>query len=157
MLYLLFIVTGAIICFHNYISYDEAYSMCLIRHSFPDLIRITAADVHPPLYYLLLKIWMLPFGESIFAARIFSLIIHTAFISLGPLMVRKIFSPKAGLLFTFFAVTLPACQSYLYSEIRMYGLAALLVTICALSAYSTVSKRQTQDYASGFFFSCRAF
>lgn len=141
LLYLLFLISGTLICFHHYISYDESYSMCLIRHSYSDIIRITALDVHPPLYYLLLKTWMLPFGESIPAARLFSLLIYTAFVSLGPLMVGRLFTKETGFLFTFFAITLPACQSYLYSEIRMYGLAALLVTACSLFAFGIAKSR----------------
>lgn len=146
LLYLLFFISGTIICYHNYVGYDEAYSMCLIRHSYTDIIRITAQDVHPPLYYLLLKTWMLPFGESVPAARMFSLLIYACFVSLGPVMVHRLLSREAGFLFSFFAVTLPACQSYLYSEIRMYGLAALLVTACALYAISIAKQGTSSSY-----------
>lgn len=37
------------------IWYDEAYTFGLIRHSYREICFITAADVHPPLYYILLK------------------------------------------------------------------------------------------------------
>lgn len=150
LMYLLFFVSGTILCFHHYIGYDESYSMCLIRHSYSDVIRITALDVHPPLYYLLLKTWMLPFGESIPAARCFSLLIYAVFVSLGPLMAGKLFGKETGFLFSFFAITMPACQSYLYSEIRMYGLAALLVTACALFA-SGIAKHIDSSNAKQWF------
>ena len=40
---------------------DEAYTFAMVRHSFADIWRITAADVHPPLYYFLVKIFTFPF------------------------------------------------------------------------------------------------
>lgn len=34
---------------------DEAYTMAIVRHSYREIWQITTADVHPPLYYFLLK------------------------------------------------------------------------------------------------------
>ena len=41
---------------NNNIWYDEAFTGCLVRHSFVDIIRILAGDNHPPLYFLITKI-----------------------------------------------------------------------------------------------------
>ena len=49
------------------ISYDEAFSWRLASLPVGDLVRRTAADVHPPLYYLVLKAWWS--GDSPLALR----------------------------------------------------------------------------------------
>lgn len=35
---------------------DESFSLMLVRHGYLEMIELTAADVHPPLYYIILKI-----------------------------------------------------------------------------------------------------
>lgn len=49
--------------------WDEAYSVWLARKPLADVLRITAHDVHPPLYYLLLHGWIRLAGDSEFAVR----------------------------------------------------------------------------------------
>lgn len=41
--------------FNNCIWLDEAFSMSMIKQSFWEMICNTAIDVHPPLYYIILK------------------------------------------------------------------------------------------------------
>ncbi|MCS7001252.1 MAG: hypothetical protein NZ518_00235, partial [Dehalococcoidia bacterium] len=38
--------------------YDEGFSVFLARHAVADIIRLTAGDIHPPLYYVLLHGWI---------------------------------------------------------------------------------------------------
>ncbi|MCD7798392.1 MAG: hypothetical protein LUG84_03150 [Akkermansiaceae bacterium] len=47
---------SVIVCaFSPTIWLDEAFTLGLIRHDMADVIGLTAQDVHPPLYYLMLK------------------------------------------------------------------------------------------------------
>jgi dolichyl-phosphate beta-glucosyltransferase len=48
---------------------DEAFSWRLIQCSPPELSQRTAADVHPPLYYLMLQAWVYFWGDSLVALR----------------------------------------------------------------------------------------
>ena len=41
-----------------FIHTDEYFTAALIRQSLGDIINLTAADVHPPLYYLLVKVFL---------------------------------------------------------------------------------------------------
>ena len=34
---------------------DEAFSIRMLEHSYGEMIALTAKDVHPPLYYIILK------------------------------------------------------------------------------------------------------
>jgi len=52
--------------------WDEAYSVWLARRPLTELLRTTAFDVHPPLYYVLLRGWMELAGDSEFSLRYLS-------------------------------------------------------------------------------------
>ena len=51
------------------IWFDESYSAYLTRYNLADLTHYTAIDVHPPLYYYLLKGWTALFGDSVVIYR----------------------------------------------------------------------------------------
>lgn len=55
------------------LSADESFSWRLTQYAPADLVRATAHDVHPPLYYLLLQAWMAAWGSTPAALRGFSL------------------------------------------------------------------------------------
>jgi len=63
---------------HSSIWFDEAISLVNARQSLPDLINATRSDVHPPLYYLLLHVW-LTVRQSDGYARFLSAIIGATF------------------------------------------------------------------------------
>lgn len=48
---------SVMLCFSNDIWYDELFTVGLAEHSYGELVRLTAADVHPPLYYCLVKLF----------------------------------------------------------------------------------------------------
>ena len=56
------------------IGLDESTSWYLAKSSVSGLVAWTAADMHPPLYYLLLKVWVWIFGDSLVALRGLSVI-----------------------------------------------------------------------------------
>lgn len=54
--------------------WDEGYSTYLARHGILAAIRMTAVDIHPPLYYILLSIWGTFTGYTEFTTRFLSTI-----------------------------------------------------------------------------------
>lgn len=54
--------------------FDEAFSWRLIQFPWGEMIARDAADVHPPLFYILLKAWSVVFGTSLKAMRLFSVV-----------------------------------------------------------------------------------
>lgn len=80
--------------FHSEVWFDEAYTMALIKHNYSEIIRIDMNDVHPVLYYLLLKLFTGIFGESIIACRIFSVLAGIIMAILGFTHIRKDFGAK---------------------------------------------------------------
>ena len=68
---IIFVSLGA---FHNNLWFDECYSAGLARHTFGEIWTIGGNDVHPILYYWMLRIVYLLTGGSIMAYKIFSVI-----------------------------------------------------------------------------------
>lgn len=123
----------ALLCGNLSLWRDEAFSLNLIRMSFSDLITATAQDVHPPLYYLMLKVfvdgvhWFFPAAETIVLAKIFSVIPIGIVLIIGSLFLCEKKSFRAALIFI---VLMFGTQILPYAiEIRMYSWALLFVTL----------------------------
>lgn len=62
------------------ITWDESFSLSLISFDYGKMISLTGTDVHPPLYYIMLKAWVetmqsiLPGVSTVFAAKLMSVI-----------------------------------------------------------------------------------
>ncbi len=131
-------------CFQNSLWFDEAYTVGLVQQPFGELLRISTYDVHPPLYYLLLKLFASVFGYSIPVLRLFSVLGAALLTCLGWTHIRSDFGPKIGFWFSFFALFCGETMAYAL-QIRMYTWLPLFVTLCAIYAYrseqATAKKR----------------
>ena len=139
---ILFIALGA---FHNNIWFDESYSVGLARHTFGEIWSIGGHDVHPILYYWMLRIVYLITGGSIMAYRIFSVIPSAILIILGYTHIRKDFGERTGFIFSFLSAFLPEMAVYAV-EIRMYSWAILAVTVLAIYAYRLSKEDNTKNW-----------
>ena len=139
---ILFIALGA---FHNNIWFDESYSVGLARHTFEEIWSIGGHDVHPILYYWMLRIVYLITGGSIMAYRIFSVIPSAILIILGYTHIRKDFGERTGFIFSFLSAFLPEMAVYAV-EIRMYSWAILAVTVLAIYAYRLSKEDNTKNW-----------
>lgn len=130
---------------HTVYSFDESYTMSLIQYSFTDIWRITSLDVHPPLYYFMLKSYTLIAGETQTAARVFSWLGIVGIFLLGLFPIRRFWNDKVCLSFILLMSVLPVTQ-YLTVDIRMYSWAMFFVTAASLSAYSIFLKPTMRGY-----------
>jgi uncharacterized membrane protein len=105
---------------------DEAYSISLAKHSLVQIIVGTAADQHPPLYYLLLHFW-LQLGSSVYYARFFSLIIGVFNVFQALQFGRKLAGVGPALSVGVLLAVSPLHIWY-SQEVRMYILLATLIT-----------------------------
>lgn len=130
---------------HEGVWYDEACSAGIIRHPLAEIWNIVKGDVHPPLYFYMLKVFSLLFGNSVFALRTFSVLGNLAFFSLGIGPVRRACGKTVGLLFSFLVTVVPI---YLAAaqEIRMYTWSVFFVTGSFLYAYLAISENKTSDW-----------
>ena len=138
ILHIVVIIIGmifvAIPVFHNNLWFDESYSVAIANHTFKEIWTIGANDVHPVLYYWMLHIINLIFGNQIICYRLFSYICAVIVGVLGFTHIRKDFGKNVGILFSFFSFFLPTIVVYT-AEIRMYTFAMLLVTVMSIYAY----------------------
>jgi 4-amino-4-deoxy-L-arabinose transferase-like glycosyltransferase len=110
--------------------WDEGWSFYFAANDLGSILELTAVDIHPPLYYLLLKIWTTIFGSSAFSARFLSVVVGTATVPLLYATGRRLMGEKAGLLAAFLLAISPF-HVYYSQEVRMY----VLVTLLGLAAF----------------------
>ncbi len=116
---------------------DEGFSLDVAGLSPLEIIRTSAADVHPPLYYLLLHYWIGLFGASEAAARSLSAIFGTLSIPMIYLVGKETLGKTAGLLGAAFA-TFSYFLIYFAQETRSYSLMALLCLVSTFYYIRTV-------------------
>lgn len=114
--------------------YDESYTGCLVNQSMGEIIDITGSDNHPPLYYLLLRLFILIFGNTVFNLRAFSVLSVLALAAWGIGPIRRIADTRTGLLYTLLIFMTPITVD-MAQEARMYTWAAFFVTGSALYGY----------------------
>jgi len=105
--------------------YDETVSAVLAQKAIPDLIAHTARDIHPPGYYLLLRLWTRPVGETEFALGLFSVLFGMLLVAGLYHVGRAFFGPSVGL-WTAGLVALSPYNLWYSQEVRMYTLGAFL-------------------------------
>lgn len=102
--------------------FDELFSIHAAQHSWDSMFWFVAQDlIHPPFFYVLLKIWVLIGGESLFWLRLFPLLF--SIIALIPfyLLCRQLKLNYWSMItaLVFFAVN--GCLIKYAQEIRMYS------------------------------------
>lgn len=119
---------------------DEAFSITISQRSLLDVLRmIVRTDTHPPLYYLMLKVWLL-FSQREVWVRLLSALFSIASIPVMYLLVKALYKDKrAGLLGAAILVFSPF-QIWYAQETRMY---AMLTFFVLTSAYFFIRALQT--------------
>lgn len=139
---LLYFCSGTIILLLVYAAFDtsiwvdEAYTMRIVQHSIPNLIRITAKDVHPPLYYIIVKLLLMVTGvtdiyKGVMVARFVSLLPLAIMWTFSFTYIRKYYGEMAGALFAI-CLTIAPQMIVTALEIRMYSWAMLFVFVSFL-------------------------
>lgn len=105
------------------IQYDDAFSILLSGRSLAEIVRGTAADTMPPLYYFLLHFWLL-LGRDLWYLRLFSVLLSMGGVLLIFALVRELGGENAGIVAAALAGISPL-QIYHAQDIRMYALLQL--------------------------------
>lgn len=131
------------LCFSSDIWYDELFTMGLADQPLGKLISITARDVHPPLYYMIVKLFVDAAGafsgsiQPVAAAKLVSVLPFLLCDLYGLMLVRKRFGMLTAGLFCFLLSAMPGLPGYMV-EVRMYGFAMFFVTALMLHGYELV-------------------
>lgn len=138
-------------CFCSDIWYDELFTVGMAEHSYGELISFTAKDVHPPLYYCIVKLildlckLMSPSADSIIVIKCVSVLPYYLLSAYGLLFLRKKFGMFVTGLFLFCVLSMPQMSAYTV-EMRMYGWALFFVTAAFFHAYEIVDKNGRGRY-----------
>lgn len=105
--------------------YDEAFTGIIVGESWGKMFQLLKADVHPPLYYIFLKIWSYIAGANTIGLRSFSLIVNIINVWCILIFLKKHFSEKElPYIITFLIAINPSFLLYA-TEARMYALLSL--------------------------------
>ena len=105
--------------------FDEIFSWHLTEGSFNDIINGTIADIHPPFYYFVLKIWKIIAGDSVFSLRLLSaLLASTAIFFIYPVSKQFLGIAESLLVLIFYSVS--PLNLFYSQEVRMISLNLLL-------------------------------
>nr|WP_064679509.1 glycosyltransferase family 39 protein [Pseudomonas silesiensis] len=99
--------------------YDEAFSLLLARETPWEIWPITARDVHPPLYYVLLHYWMLLVGDDVLSARSLSVLADVGTLLLSIKLMSLVATRRATWIAALLLALLPISIRY-SQEVRMY-------------------------------------
>ncbi|MBM4418788.1 MAG: hypothetical protein FJ033_10820 [Chloroflexi bacterium] len=113
--------------------YDEGTSAAMAGRSLVEIVARSAADIHPPLYYLLLAAWTSSAGPSEYALRYFSASAALLALAATIALARQGFGPRVAVLAGVAASVNPLSIWYA-QEARMYALGSLFVVLAALLA-----------------------
>ncbi|MCB0208393.1 MAG: glycosyltransferase family 39 protein [Anaerolineae bacterium] len=118
--------------------HDEALTVLLARQPVPQLIAITATDVHPPLYFLIVKLF-LNFGQNEIIVRLPGVLFGAAAVVTIYWLGCLLFDERVGLMAAVIMAVSPL-QLFYAQEARLYTqllLLTLLSSCCFFQALRT--------------------
>jgi uncharacterized membrane protein len=122
---------------------DEAASWQFATSPLSDLMWSTSTDVHPPLYFLLLKAWIFVWGDSLTALRALSVVGGMTALYFIYRLANH-FVPRGVALAVLAWCAVSPISVYYSQEARMYGLAMA----CALGACYSYVRWVDSEYRS---------
>jgi uncharacterized membrane protein len=140
MIYLILLVSLAIrlISLNQSLWLDEGTTALVAKLPLSDVFtKFLPGDFHPPLYYLIVKLWTVVFGYSEISLRMPSVIFGIAAVYMIYLIGRKVQNNNLGLLASAFIAT-SGLMIYYSQEARMYSLVVLLA---CLAVYGYIQKK----------------
>ena len=134
--YVIGILAGAtLLRFYNIATaslwHDEAFSALLIRYPWHEMMYRIGLDVHPPLYYIALRLWYYLFGNSILSLRGFSGFFGVLTVFATYLFTKAAFKREDIALTATIFMALSPFQIEYVSEARMYTFGTFLIMISA--------------------------
>jgi mannosyltransferase len=117
---------------HFHLWVDEGISVGIGSHPLSEIPSVLRQDGSPPLYYLLLHLWMAARGHSEVSTHELSLIFALLTIPVAYWAGASLFDRRSGLICAILAAGVPYLTAYA-QETRMYSLLALLAIVVAAS------------------------
>jgi len=127
------------------LSTSEGFTYAMTNNSLKDIIQICRYDYNPPLYYIMIKLFSMIFGNAITALRFFSLLGTLSLLSLSIGPVRKIFGRSGSIIYMLLIMVLPAF-SYTSQNAEIFSWACFFVTASVLYGYLAATGNKVLDW-----------
>ncbi|RMG85466.1 MAG: hypothetical protein D6712_09355, partial [Chloroflexi bacterium] len=128
-------------------NWDEAWSNWIVQLPYEQMIETTAKDVHPPLYYQLLRISQNLIGRGEFVNRYPSALLGLLTVALTFNLGTKIAGRKVGLLAAFM-MTISRANIDIAQLSRMHVLATAFATLALSMTISIWNKTRVSNTAN---------
>jgi uncharacterized membrane protein len=129
---------------------DEASAWNTARRPAADVVKTTAGDVHPPLYYFVLKGWMAVAGDSPAALRGLSVVVGVMAVFLAALLASRWLPHGAAVSVVAWLAVSPHMVWHA-QEMRMYALVTMLVMGSCLAFSQWIDSAGTRHAALATF------
>jgi mannosyltransferase len=144
------LILGGLMRFYNNTAvalwHDEAFSALYIRYPFKEMMYRIGLDVHPPLYYWILRSWAYVFGSGLLSLRSLSILFGILTIYAGYLFVRQAFkNEKLAIIAAFFLAINPFQIQYSL-EARMYTLGTFLILLSSYFLIKALESNKLRDW-----------
>lgn len=124
--------------------FDEIFGVHAASHGWFEMIRFVALDlIHPPLFYVLLKVWISAGGESVFWLRLFPFLFSIAAIAPFFLLCRELNLKNGEILTAFLLVAVNGALIRYSQEVRMYSM-LFCFALVSLWLFARVFNRQSK-------------
>src|SRR3989344_3404040 len=127
-IYPILIIAGLLRFYNNTalaLWHDEAFSALYMRYSWDEMMYRIGLDVHPPLYYWILRLWTGFAGEHLMSLRLLSIIFGVLTVWAAYAFVKVAWGRRLALLAAL-AIALNPFQIQYALEARMYTLGTFL-------------------------------
>ena len=126
--------------------FDEIYVVLAARRPLPELLRLSALDIHPPLFPLLRQAWQHLGGEGVLWLKSLSIVLALAGILATFALGRRMFGPRAGLIAAALLSVDVAHVRY-SQEVQFHSMLWLLLIGAVHAGWCWVEERRGRDAA----------
>jgi 4-amino-4-deoxy-L-arabinose transferase-like glycosyltransferase len=126
---------------------DELRTKAKTAYPLIQLVKIVHLSKHPPLYYILVKLWIKIFGISEFTLRFPSLIFSVLSIIFIFKLAKELFNEKVGLISAFLLSLWPYNINYAQMA-KMYTMSWFLGILSFLFFYRFIKENKIRDLLS---------
>ena len=131
-------IVHGILCFGQAIWLDEALTGTYIRMGWSELLAFTTTDVHPPLYYFIVKLGITLLGDHVYVVKLFSYLPFVLTLLLTVFKIKKAYGNRMAFILLVFLCTTP-CIIERNAEMRMYQWAMFFVFAFAVYLFEAVN------------------
>lgn len=122
--------------------HDEAFSALLIKYPWAEMLHRISLDVHPPVYYIFLRLWHYALGDSLLSLRGFSVLFGVGTILATYWLVKTAFNNRSAALVAALLVAVSPFQISYVTEARMYTMGAFFGVLGALALVRAMALQQ---------------